>query len=151
MKNTQRIRWPALLIAATLAAVWATHSRADAPAGRYTIANGTVYDTKSNLTWEQDASLDIFSWDQAQARCQTLTLDGGGWRMPSVKELQTLVDETIVDPSIDRTAFPTSAFTRYWTSTRRASNPDHGWLVAFDFGATSTDDAKNPHRVRCVR
>lgn len=151
MKNSLRIRWPALVVPICLAAGWVNHSRADAPEGRYVIANGTVFDTQSNLTWEQNAPFDLHTWEQAQLRCQDLDLDGFGWRAPSVKELQTLVDETRVDPSIDPTPFPFTALTRYWTSTVRASNTAQAWLVSFARGSTVLEDVKNVHPVRCVR
>src|SRR5689334_16839225 len=79
--------------------------RANAPAGRYTIANGTVYDTKTRLTWQQGAAPSTYTWTDASPYCGALNLGGMGWRLPSVRELQTIVDETLHAPAIDATAF----------------------------------------------
>jgi hypothetical protein len=151
MTNSLRIRWPALLVVITFAALWVRHSRADAPLTQYLILSGTAYDTKSQLTWERYPSLYIYSWEEAQTHCRDLDLDGSGWRVPSVKELQTLVDEGRTEPSVDSFAFPVTANAKYWTSTVRASDKSRGWLVSFSFGSTSTDDISHFYRVRCVR
>src|SRR5438128_5669991 len=96
----RRSIWVAVAIVGLVAA-----SRANAPAGRYTIANGTVYDTKTKLTWQQAIVAPPSSWSDAASYCASLALDGTGWRLPSAKELQTIVDESQRSPAIDPTAF----------------------------------------------
>lgn len=51
--------------------------------------NGIVKDTKTGLEWKvgPDKSMD---WYEARSWVQSLTLDGGGWRMPTTDELKTL-------------------------------------------------------------
>jgi hypothetical protein len=151
MTNTIRIRLLALLVTLALTAVWMNQSRADAPVGHYVINNGTVLDTKSQLIWEQDPSPDAFTWNDAQTHCKTLALDSSVWRAPSMKELQTLVDETTSGPAIDTTAFPNALLNQYWTSSKRMDGASNAWLVRFDIGDTNFDDVSYVHRVRCVR
>ncbi len=151
MTNTLRIRFFAIPIAVSLIAVWAHHSYADAPTDRYVIANGTVLDTKTQLTWEQIPSPDAFTWDEAQTHCKNIALDGSGWRAPSMKELQTIVDESQITPCIDTTAFTDALANQYWTSSPRLNIASHAWLIRFDIGDTNSDDVLSIHRVRCVR
>src|SRR4051812_1027133 len=68
--------------------------RTEAPVGRYTIpGNGTVYDTATTLTWQQAANTTGMKWASAGPYCAGLTAPaGGGWRLPTVKELTTLLD-----------------------------------------------------------
>ena len=86
-----------------------------APAGRYVISNGTVADSKTGLTWEQAVDPKGASLAGAQAICDTLSLGGqGGWRLPTVKELYSILDfeggsATGSVPMIDPTAFPGSS------------------------------------------
>ncbi len=148
--NTRRSRIGLICLAAVaLAGSFTDQGRATAPPGRYTIANGTVHDTKTNLTWEQ-VSPSTFTWADAQAHCANLVLDGNGWRLPSMKELQTIVDDTRIAPAIDTAAFLDGTNEEWWTSSPMLGTSVL-WLVWFSGGRTSGGDATELHRVRCVR
>lgn len=126
-------------------------SRADAPFDQYVISNGTVVDMKSQLTWEQNASTELYTWNEAMAHCLNLQLDGSGWRVPSMKELQTIVDETRIEPSIDVTVFMGTKLEPYWSSSQRAANTGERWLISFDYGGATRDSLNAAYPVRCVR
>lgn len=142
---------PMALIIAVFLVVGANDSRADAPIDQYVVSNGTVFDTKSQLLWEQNPPNAAYRWDEAQSRCASLSLLGTGWRLPSMKELQTIVDDSRMQPTIDVTAFPDTAWEKYWSSTVRAFDTADAWLVNFDYGGTSTEDKNFGFRARCVR
>jgi len=131
--------------------MWTHQSQANAPTGQYVISNGTVFDTKSQLTWEQSPPGVLVSFDAATAYCSGLGLDGGNWRVPSMKELQTIIDETRVDPCIDVDTFPNTALDKYWSSTRWAGGSSDAWYVRFDYGSSNLDLMVELHYVRCVR
>ena len=123
--------------------------------GRYSYpATGTVYDTKTKLTWQQTVdSPGQYLWADTKAYCAALgaTLGGTGWRAPTLTELQTLVDESRSDPSIDPTAFPADPAFIMWCSSPVTGDPSLGWTVNFDYGNTSYYHVKYPTYVRCVR
>jgi formylglycine-generating enzyme required for sulfatase activity len=48
-------------------------------------------DPGSGLTWENPPSATPRTWSQAGSYCGGLGLAGGGWRLPSISELRTLV------------------------------------------------------------
>jgi len=52
-------------------------------------ANGIVKDTKTGLEWKAGPDMDT-NWDQARSWVQSLNLDGGGWRMPTMDEVASL-------------------------------------------------------------
>ena len=52
-------------------------------------ANGVCYDPASGLSWQQEPGSE--TWDNAVTYCQNLVLDGGGWRLPNISELRSLV------------------------------------------------------------
>lgn len=48
-----------------------------------------MQDPKSNLEWVSGPDRDT-TWDEAQSWVQNLSVGGGDWRMPTMKELKTL-------------------------------------------------------------
>lgn len=140
-----------LFAAVAFTALWSGHGRADAPQGRYTISNGIVYDTKTKLFWEQVVSPATFDWTGAKTYCAMLNHDGMGWRLPSMKELQTIVDEKRYGAAIDPTAFPNTPSEQFWTSSASAIYSSWAWYVAFNDGKTYHDGQASTYRARCVR
>lgn len=141
MKRLFRFAWPLLAFVPVLSAA------ADAPPGRYTIGSGTVYDNVTKLTWQQAADSATYTLPQAGSHCSSL---GGGWRMPKVSELLSIVDRMKTPgPAIDLTAFPNTGSELFWSST--ALTTGYGWGVDFTDGTTSLMDPTFMHRVRCVR
>jgi len=126
---------------------------AQAWAGDYTPhGDGTVTDNATGLMWQQDGSA-IRNWEGALSYCQ----EGGwanhtDWRLPNIKELESIVDDTQLNPAIDRIAFPnTPASSWYWSSTTYANNPNNAWNVNFNNGNVNNNDKNNNNYVRCVR
>ena len=52
-------------------------------------ANGIIKDINTGLEWKVGPDRDT-NWNEARSWVQSLTLDGGGWRMPSLRELAVL-------------------------------------------------------------
>jgi hypothetical protein len=107
-----------LLCVAALTAALAPEVNAIAPAGRYVVSNGTVKDTKTGLTWQQQITSNV-CWAAASSYCSA---QSGGWRLPTARELLTLFDYSAsTDPMIDLTAFPNTPDTLagiFWSSTQ---------------------------------
>lgn len=152
MKNIRRPQ-TMLPLVVVLVAFWAQHGHADTPAC-YSVdmTNGTVYDPRTKLTWEQGFAPNLSTWDDARTYCSELSLDGTGWRLPTAKELQTLLDETkTMSPFIDSNSFPNTPGAIFWTSSKLAYNSQRAWRVNFQYGSTSTESITEQGRVRCVR
>lgn len=136
----------------TIAIVWCALTfsratvRADAPAGRYVVSADTVQDRLTGLTWQWP--VDSFTWEAAKAHCSQLT---GGWRLPSLKELLTLVDPTRINPAIDVDAFPGTPADEFWTASPYFGYPDEIWVVRFDEGNSLSISSTNMAHARCVR
>jgi uncharacterized protein DUF1566 len=113
-----------------------------APPDQYTvIATNEVRDNYTGLVWQQDASAATMAWADAAGYCAGLTTGGHIWRLPSIRELATLVDEAQVAPSINRTMFPNTKYGSrsdnwYWASHRAAGNATAAWAINFDDGFT---------------
>lgn len=140
-----------LLVIGTASVAPAPQARADAPPCRYTIAGGTVIDKDVKLEWEQNADANSYTWTAAETRCQGLSLKGSGWRLPTIKEGHTLVDEKRIDPAIDTTAFPTALSEYYWSSTPSVMDGTQAWILGFADGGSYIYDKGDTAKVRCVR
>jgi len=76
---------------------------------------------------------------------------GDGWRMPTRKELETLVDTSRHLPAIDIEKYPDTQNDFYWTSTPCAWNDAAVWVVLFLSGAVSSYRRNSGACVRAVR
>jgi len=115
---------------------------------------GQVFDAATGLTWQQTpiaSAGDVMSWNVATTKCTAL---GSGWRLPSVKELQTIVDDTTSAPAINLAAFPgVGSSDSYWTSSPDPATPGNYYTVWFSDGTTGSRDGfiRQDIWVRCVR
>jgi hypothetical protein len=125
-----------------------------APNGRYTIANGVVFDEQTKLAWQQTTSLLKYLATDASTYCAALTFPSfsSGWRVPTWKELHTLMDART--RQLDPTAFPDAADDFYWSSdTSYFFTPNNGGKKAIHMGPhgyAMDGDGLGPYRVRCV-
>jgi len=125
---------------------------ASAPPGRYTVSSGTVYDMRTKLTWQQATAPGTYTRPNAVSYCAGLSLQGSSWRLPTFKELLTILDVTVTTPhAIDDTAFPQSQSDNYWSATPVAGSPGDSWVVPFYYSLTYNYPNSSTYYVRCVR
>jgi hypothetical protein len=134
---------------------------AAAPVGHYVVTagsgtgNGTVYDSKSKLTWQQTVSSTAYALADAKTYCAGVgaSLGGTGWRVPTIKELLSIVDfSQTAPPMIDPNAFPATPSAVFWSSSPLAGSSSYAWYVRFVSGYTDYDHVvSSPFLVRCVR
>jgi len=114
--------------------------------------DGTITDNVTGLLWQKQDDGLTKNWANALTYCEGLTLAGSGaWRLPNVKELRSLADNTKYGPSIDTANFPSTKTSYYWASTSVASNPGNfAWTVSFNSGSVDNTENKTfQHYVRC--
>ena len=73
------------------------------------------------------------------------------WRLPSIRELQTLVHYGAQNPAIDPTYFPNTLASNFWSASSYGPNPASAWVVFFDDGRVVTSGKPVDRRVRLVR
>ncbi|MBI5140873.1 MAG: DUF1566 domain-containing protein [Nitrospirae bacterium] len=115
--------------------------------------DGTVGDDANGLIWQRYAATQAMSWESALNYCESLTLGGyDDWRLPNVKELETSLDLSRIDPAVDVTVFPDAGGLAYWSSTS-SSLPAFAASVNSGSGEVMTGTGKNSQLLmaRCVR
>lgn len=115
-------------------------------------SNGTVTDAVTGLMW-QHGETGSTSWYSALSSCSTLSFGGySDWRLPNIKELESLTDDGRYDPAIDTKHFPDSNGSSCWSSTSYADYPGFAWYVSMGSGGVNyTDNEISGMCVRCVR
>lgn len=85
------------------------------------------------------------------AYAEELVLDGEqAWRLPSVFELETLLDRRRYRPVI-RQEVPFQERLSYWSSTTFGPATRNAWIVMFDGAYVLSYSKGNAYQVRCVR
>lgn len=156
VRSRGRVRRASVLVALSVGAgllVPVKRVEADpACSGRYDISvPGIVLDKDTGLTWQRAEGGADYTHANAKTYCSGLNLNGTGWRLPTVFELQTIVDESRTNPAIDLTVFDNTISSPYWSSSSFAGSPADAWAVNFGGGSVSSYYVDNAFRVRCVR
>lgn len=73
------------------------------------------------------------------------------WRLPTTKELRSIVNYGRCNPSIDMTYFPNTQSVYYWSSTTYVNRSEFAWLVGFSNGFVTSNGKSNTYHVRAVR
>jgi len=129
--------------------------------------NNIVTDHTTGLQWQDDANVSIvtkqwvadnsdndsnISRDTAASYCEKLTLGKyTGWRLPSIDEMEYIIDKHRYNPAIDTNVFKNVAVNGYWTSTTVADQQDYAWSVNFRTGKAVLYRKFGTYYVRCVR
>jgi formylglycine-generating enzyme required for sulfatase activity len=107
-------------------------------------------DPKTGMEWEAESPGEM-TWYEAQAYANALSLDGReDWRLPSARELETLLDRTMYRPVV-REEVPFRDTKSYWSSTTFEENTSSAWIVMFDGAYVLSYYKSNAYLVRCVR
>ena len=120
----------------------------------YTVnSDKTVTDNVTKLMWQQGVPATTYTWPAAMAYCSALRLGGyADWRLPTLIELDSIVDYGKTQPCIDALAFPSTPNARFWSATPLAVDATRAWFVFFyNGGGANTDPQTTAYDLRCVR
>lgn len=119
------------------------------------IGTGRI-DNLTGLIWQDPLTTETKTFAQAIAYCESLTTGFGqsinDWRLPNVKELQSLIDFGSAFPALpDNYPFTNVINAPYWASTVRVDNPGEAYTIDTAFGETIAYDKSITRWVWCVR
>ena len=121
---------------------------------------GVVKDDIYKLMWQDgDLSPHEMTHDEAVHYCENLNSAGfNDWRLPTIKELLSITDDTRFEPAINK-AFKNVAYETtdhrgerwYWSQTKSAGASASVWVVNSNDGFVGWRDVSSRRFVRCVR
>ncbi len=129
--------------------------------------DGTVTDRETGLMWracvegvkgkncDKGKALEL-SWAGALDYVPSLNNDEGfagykDWRVPSIRELATLVELQCARPAINLEIFPNTSPAHAWSSSPYHFYTHYSWYVDFDSGQLNTTERVKPKQLRLVR
>jgi hypothetical protein len=140
-------------------ALFALPVMADAPPDQYrpfVRTDPEVRDAQTGLIWLRAPTQPV-TFGGALAACPTGIVT---YRLPTMKELLTIVDEephdeyengALVPKAIDGNAFPSTPAVLFWSGSSNAVDPTTAWAVDFMTGVATLHPKTETHPVRCVR
>ena len=144
--------------------------RGAATSSQFSLTDGglTVTDSNTGLVWKRNyemtdparpgvwpSRVDAFNWSTALRRAVADRTGGySDWRVPNVKELRSMIDETVDHPALNQSFFPPPLLASWFWS----SSPTYdyrwfplAWTVSLDFGHPLAQDPAQTNFVRLVR
>lgn len=138
--------------------------------------NGTVTDTSTRLMWKKclegqtgheigctsSGNYIALTWSDALLHAQEINKTGGfagytNWRLPNIKELQSIVELQCRTPALNLEVFPAAgAVSVVWSSTPyKSTNPlsykDEAWYLYFHLGDSNAGKTDGTRAIRLVR
>lgn len=138
---------------------------ASAPDARYQVVAGSqgaeVLDLYTNLIWQRCSIGQQWSGTACTGDAQSLTWvdalkqaspPNAVWRVPNIRELNSLIEDACHDSSINYTMFPNTPATVYWSSSPSSTDQQAAWSMDFNTGASGTPQLKSSlSHLRLVR
>ena len=114
--------------------------------------NGTITDNLTQLVWQKVPNTTPQTWENALAYAENLSLGTAtDWRLPNIKELQSLNEESVTNPSVNVAFFSAIGVHNYWSATSLPNQTTKAWYWNTQFGITTYDTKTNTNYVICVK
>ncbi len=110
-----------------------------------------VTDLTTGYMWQDGSTIVSKNWQGAIDYCENLTFGGySDWRLPTLKEMVTIVDYGRNSPAIDL-IFENTESSSYWTVTEYNSGSSYSWALYFYDGYGYNGNQSIYGYVRCLR
>ncbi len=125
--------------------------------------DGTVTHLRTGLMWKRclegqsgtdcaSGTVSTHTWQQALQLAEAHNFAGhADWRLPNIKELNSIVELGCYSPAINLDVFPNDSGTWTWSSSPSAAFSDWSWFVGFGHGSEEQYNRSSNFRVRLVR
>lgn len=130
--------------------------------------DGTVTDIVAGLIWQKCSQGQTFenggcvgtptnfaTWQEALSAAK-VSYESNGYRMPNIKELNTLVERSCIAPAINLKYFPATPSSPYWSNTVRMTlnaefDSNIAFVIDFSNGVEFVVDPDTPKFLRLVK
>jgi hypothetical protein len=118
----------------------------------FTDNGDTITDNLTQLVWQKIPNTTALTWEQALVYAEGLSIGNlTDWRLPNIKELQSINNELATNPSVFAPYFSNVGVHNYWSSTTLPNQTLSAWYWNTQFGITTYDLKTNSNYVLCVR
>ena len=118
----------------------------------FTDNGDTITDNLTQLVWQKIPNTAALTWEQALVYAEGLTIGTtSDWRLPNIKELQSLNNELATNPSVFAPYFTGLGVKFYWSSTTLPNQTLSAWYWSTAFGITTYSAKTGTNYVICVR
>lgn len=117
-----------------------------------TINSTVVHDSITGLEWTNALATDSMTWEDALIFAESSTAATfSDWRLPNIKELQSLTNATIPGTTISTAFFTNVANKKIWSSTTLPNQTAKAWYLDAQVGITTYADKTAKLPVLLVR
>jgi hypothetical protein len=122
------------------------------PSGRLTkVDEYTIKDNLSTLVWQRSDDMEMRTWQDANAYCESLILGGeSDWRLPYIEELYSIINYLKYDPALNDELFDGHSG-YYWSKSISPDNPAKAREIVFTNGSVRSNLQSVCRYARCVR
>ena len=115
--------------------------------------NAAVLDKETGLVWEKSPAATTIIWDGAMDTCRHMSVGNRkGWRLPTVEELESLVDPQANNPALPLGhPFNNVQSVRYWSATTVFSDTTVAYIVNLNNGIPGGQSKNIVYNMWCVR
>lgn len=137
---------------------------------KYNKKSSLIYDKEYNLIWQDEDNSNTYTIKEAEEYCNKLTISTySKWRLPTIKELQSIVNYNKSKPAIYSSFKNTLFFDLpvdfedanydkygtngvYWSSSKlfKYRNNNGYYYINFNFGIVCGTNGNKKNYVRCV-
>jgi hypothetical protein len=115
--------------------------------------DGTVTDLATNLVWMKSPTTQTFTWEEALNYAENLSFaSNSDWRLPSIKELESIRNDATSVPAVDQSKFQIPATVKkLWSSTSLIiKDNSKSWFWDTQYGITTYEMKTVPLNILCV-
>lgn len=112
----------------------------------------TVIDNLTGLMWRRQFLSDTLTWESALTHADTAATAGfTDWRLPNIKEIQSIMDVSRINPCLNTSYFTAIPAMKCWASTTLPNKTGSAWYLDTRFGITTYDVKTRRNYVYLVR
>jgi|GEM_PF-2175948 len=100
---------------------------------------GLAWDAVSSSC--QEAVAEVASWRDTLGSVSALSEAGGNWRLPNIKELNSIIERRCSNPAVDTRVFPVIPAGTIWSASPVAANPASVWSAQLNVTSGGDDDS----------
>jgi hypothetical protein len=117
------------------------------------VTDEAILDKETGLLWERRPSGNGLPWESARAACaEKIIAAQKKWRLPSLSELRSLVDDSQANPALPaQHPFEGVLNFGFWTKSEYSANVDQAWMISLGDATESPQTKDRRGLAWCIR